>query len=47
VKCSLTSGKLADLVLLDCDIFKIDPAQIDKLKVTMTVTDGKVVWEAK
>lgn len=47
VKGSLTPGKLADLVLLDCDIFKIDPATIDKVKVTMTVVDGKVVWEVK
>lgn len=47
VKGSLTPGKLADLVLLDRDIFKMDPAQIDKVKVTLTVVDGKVVWEAK
>ena len=47
VKGSLTPGKLADLVLLDCDIFKIDPVQIDKVKVTMTIVDGKVVWEAR
>jgi predicted amidohydrolase YtcJ len=47
VKGSLMPGKLADLVLLDCDIFKIDPAIIDKVKVTMTVVDGKVVWEGK
>ena len=47
VKGSLTPGKLADLVLLDCDIFKIEPTQIDKVKVTMTVVDGKAVWEAK
>ena len=47
VKGTLTPGKLADLVLLDCDIFKIDPPQIDKVKVTLTVVDGRVVWEAK
>ena len=47
LKGSLTPGKLADLVLLDCDIFKTDPAQIDQVKVTMTVVDGKVVWEGK
>ena len=47
VKGSLTPGKLADLVLLDCDIFKSDLAQIDKVKVTMTVVDGKVVWEGR
>ncbi len=47
IKGSLTPGKLADLVLLDCDIYKIDPAQIDKVKVTMTVVDGKVAYEAR
>ena len=34
-------------VLLDCDIFKVDPAQIDKVKVTMTVVDGRIVYERK
>lgn len=47
VKGSLTPGKLADLVLLDCDIFKIDPATIDKVKVAMTVVDGRIVWQSK
>ena len=47
VKGSLTPGKLADLVLLDCDIFKIEPARLDQVKVVMTVVDGKVVWEGK
>ena len=47
MKGSLTSGKLSDLVLLDCDIFRIDLTQIDKVKVMMTVVDGKVAWEGK
>jgi len=47
VKGSLTPGKLADLVILDRDIFKIDPAELDQVKVTMTIVDGRVVWEAK
>jgi predicted amidohydrolase YtcJ len=47
VKGSLTPGKLADLVLLDRDIFTIDSAELDKAKVTMTIVDGRVVWEAK
>lgn len=46
-KGSLTPGKLADLVILDRDIFKIDPTELDKVKVAMTVVDGKLVWEAK
>ncbi len=46
VKGSLTPGKLADLVILDRDIFKINPAELDKVKVLMTVVDGRVVYEA-
>ena len=38
-------GKLADIVVLSEDIFKIDPATIDKVKVVMTVFDGRVVRE--
>ncbi len=45
VKGSLAPGKLADLVLLDRDIFKTDPTQLDQVKVAMTVVDGKVVYE--
>jgi predicted amidohydrolase YtcJ len=44
-KGSITVGKLADLVLLDRDIFSIEPAEIDKAKVLLTLMDGKVVYE--
>jgi predicted amidohydrolase YtcJ len=44
-KGSIEVGKLADMVVLSEDIFKIDPAAIDKVKVVMTVFDGRVVWE--
>jgi len=47
VKGSITRGKLADLVLLDCDIFKLAPGKLDRVKVTMTILDGRVVYEAK
>jgi predicted amidohydrolase YtcJ len=47
VKGSITPGKLADLVMLDRDIYKIDPLEIDKTKVLLTVTDGRVVFESK
>ncbi|MBE0543927.1 MAG: amidohydrolase [Verrucomicrobia bacterium] len=46
VKGTLSAGKLADLVILDRDIFKIDPAEIDQAKVTLTMVDGRVVWES-
>jgi predicted amidohydrolase YtcJ len=47
VKGSLTPGKLADVVMLDRDIFQMDPSKLDTVKAAMTIVDGKVVWEAK
>lgn len=47
VKGSLAPGKLADVVLLDRDIYAVDPATLDQTKVLLTVVDGKIVWEAK
>jgi len=38
--------KLADLVILSRDIFTIDPNEIDKVKVVMTIMDGRVVYAA-
>ncbi len=46
-KGTITPGKLADLVILSRDIFKIDPNEIEKVKVTMTIMDGRVVYETK
>jgi predicted amidohydrolase YtcJ len=46
LKGTLTPGKLADLVLLDRDIFRADPAELDRVKVWLTVVDGKIVWES-
>ncbi|HWW77288.1 MAG TPA: amidohydrolase family protein, partial [Pyrinomonadaceae bacterium] len=47
VKGTLTPGKLADLVILDRDIFRLDPAEIEKVRVRLTVMDGRVVYEKK
>lgn len=44
VKGTLAVGRLADLVILDRDIFTIDPAEIDQAKVAITIVDGRVVW---
>jgi predicted amidohydrolase YtcJ len=46
-KGTITTGKLADLVVLSRDIFKIDPKEIDKTKVVMTLMDGRVVYESQ
>jgi predicted amidohydrolase YtcJ len=45
IKGSIEAGKLADLVVLSADIFKIDPVEIGKAKVVMTIFDGKVIYE--
>jgi predicted amidohydrolase YtcJ len=47
VKGSITPGKLADLVILSRDIFKIDPKDIESTKVVMTILDGRVIYEGR
>ncbi len=42
---SITPGKLADLVVLDRDIFAIEPMEIAQAQVVMTVFDGRVVYQ--
>jgi len=44
-KGSLEAGKLADVVVLDRDLFKIPPEQIKDARVTMTIVGGRVVFE--
>lgn len=44
-KGTISPGKLADLVVLSHDIFKIDPVEIERVGVTMTIMDGRVVYE--
>ena len=43
-KGSLTPGKLADLVVLDQDLFTIAPMDILNVKVEATMIDGQFVW---
>jgi len=45
VKGTIAPGKLADMVILTSDIFKIDPVEIEKARVTLTIMDGRVVYE--
>ncbi|HSU53411.1 MAG TPA: amidohydrolase family protein, partial [Candidatus Dormibacteraeota bacterium] len=47
VKGSLTPGKLADIVMLDRDVYKIAPSEIDQGRVVLTIVDGKVVYDAR
>jgi predicted amidohydrolase YtcJ len=45
-KGTLTPGKLADLVMLDKNIFTIDPVEIETARAVLTIVDGKVAFEA-
>jgi predicted amidohydrolase YtcJ len=45
VKGTLTPGKLADIVMLDRDLYQVAPAEIDKARVLLTIMDGRVVYE--
>lgn len=47
LKGSLEPGKLADIVVLSEDIFRIDAHEIRDVKVDMTVLDGEVVYERR
>ena len=44
VKGTITPGKLADMVIISRDILKIDPKEIEKVNVVMTIMDGRVVY---
>ena len=46
VKGSISVGKLADLVLVDADPPKVDPAQLKDIKPVMTIVGGKMAWQA-
>jgi predicted amidohydrolase YtcJ len=43
---SLEAGKLADLIIVDQDLFKIPASKIDKTQVLLTMVGGKVVYES-
>lgn len=38
-------GKRADLVILDRNLFELPSAEINEAKVTMTIFDGRTVYE--
>src|SRR5438309_6765337 len=46
-KGTITPGKLADLVILSRDIFTIDPTEIQRVKIVMTIRDGRVIYESR
>lgn len=44
---SIEPGKLADLIIVSQDIFKIDPHEIAKTEVVLTMVGGRVVYDAR
>jgi predicted amidohydrolase YtcJ len=44
---SLEPGKLADLIVIDRNLFLIEPTEIGKTEVLMTMVGGKVVYESQ
>jgi predicted amidohydrolase YtcJ len=44
---SITPGKLADLTVLDRDIFQIEPMEILSARVEATIIGGKFAWRAE
>ena len=44
-KGSITTGKLADMILLSEDLLMIEPPKIRAAKVLKTIVGGKVVFE--
>ncbi len=47
IRGSLTVGKFADIVILDKDIFTIEPNEILNTKVLTTIVNGKIVYQRK
>jgi predicted amidohydrolase YtcJ len=43
---SLETGKVADVIIVDRNIFEVDPHTINKTKVVLTIVGGKIVYEA-
>ena len=41
---TVAAGKLADLVVLDRDLFEIPASEIHAAKVLLTIFDGRVVY---
>jgi len=46
IKGSIEAGKLADLVILDTDLFNTSPEEWLKAKVNYTIVGGKVVYQS-
>ncbi len=47
IKGAIAPGKLADMVVLSSDILTIDPVEIQKAEVDMTIFDGKPIYRRR
>jgi len=43
---SLEAGKLADVIVISQDLFKVDPLKIGETKVLLTIVGGRVVFKS-
>jgi predicted amidohydrolase YtcJ len=43
---SLEAGKLADLIVVSQDLFKVDPLKIGETKVLLTIVGGRIVYKS-
>lgn len=46
IKGKIQPGKLADLVLVDRDLTRVEPEELLKAQATLTMVGGQVVWES-
>jgi len=44
---TLEEGKLADIVIIDRNLFEVSPESIREAKVDMTIMDGKIIYSRK
>jgi predicted amidohydrolase YtcJ len=42
---TLEVGKLADIIVIDRNIFVVPPEEIKTAKVKLTIMDGRVIYE--
>ncbi|WP_018756879.1 amidohydrolase [Paenibacillus terrigena] len=42
---TLEEGMLADLIVVDCDLFQVPAERIKDAKVELTIVDGKIIFE--
>ena len=45
IKGSITPGKLADITVLDQNLFEVDPMNLPDVEVLYTIVDGDIVYE--